>query len=558
MDQFAVNPTDPWREMPTLPGQGVIAEAFAAPGLGALFHRSATANAGRLALWTEAGSLTYAALLDQAARLAGPLIKAGLADGTQRCGILGDRGMVDFVGIVGALLARNTYVPMNLRHPAQRLARIVAEADIASLVVGHAGLQTARGLLESAPQALLVLLPECDNVPESLRELARHSYLCRGDLFPPGKLPQGAPDDGAYLLFTSGSTGEPKGVLVRHRNALPYLRQAAQRYGIGPDDRCTQLFDLTFDLSVHDMFLCWGAGAGLFRVPDKARFAPRSFVQRHALTTWFSVPSTAATMLGLRALRPGDFPSLRLSLFCGEALPKRVALAWADAAPNARIENIYGPTEATIAITGFPVPSDRAALNDLPEVLPVGTAFPGQHTAVVDARGQPAQEGELCLAGSQVTDGYWRRPDLTSQRFVRFPWDNDQRVWYRTGDRARIDPEFGLRFLGRLDRQAKIAGHRIELQEVEAVLHRAANANAAAIAWPLGADGLARGIVGFVGQTGRSGAAILDACRRTLPPYAVPSAIHRVEDWPLNSSGKTDHRRLRQILETSPCQTTTL
>ncbi|HET8997964.1 MAG TPA: peptide synthetase, partial [Acetobacteraceae bacterium] len=165
---------------------------------------------------------------------------------------------------------------------------------------------------------------------------------------------------------------------------------------------------------------------------------------------------------------------------------------------------------------------------------------------------------ELCLAGSQVTDGYWHRPDLTSQRFVRWPWDNAQRVWYRTGDRARIDPRLGLMFLGRLDRQVKIAGHRIELQEVEAVLHHAANANAAAIAWPLGPDGLARGIVGFVGQSELSVETIFDACREALPPYAVPSAIHRVADWPLNSSGKTDHRQLLHIVETIACQTTTL
>lgn len=558
MDQLSANPSNPWNKGSALPENSVIAGAFATSTLGDLFRSAAIQHAGRLALWTDAVSLTYADLLGQAMRVAHPLIAAGLADGTQRCGILGERGVMDFTGILGALLARNTYVPLNLRHPEQRLARIVADADIASLVVGNAGLQAARNLLQSAAHALLVLLPECDTVPEFLRTLPQHSFLCRDELSAPDTLPQGSPDDGAYLLFTSGSTGEPKGVLVRHRNALPYLRQAAQRYQIEPDDRCTQLFDLSFDLSVHDMFLCWGAGASLFRVPDKTRFAPRSFVQRHSLTTWFSVPSTAATMLGLRALRPGDFPSLRLSLFCGEALPKRVALAWSDAAPNSRIENIYGPTEATIAITGFALPRDRAALNDLPEVLPVGTAFAGQHTAVLDAAGQPAEEGELCLAGSQLTDGYWRRPDLTSQRFVRFPWDSEQRLWYRTGDRARTDPDFGLRFLGRLDRQTKIAGHRIELQEVEAVLHRAANANAAAIAWPFGPDGLARGIVGFVGQTARSTEEILGACRAVLPSYAVPSAIHRVEDWPLNSSGKTDHRRLQQIVETKACQTTTL
>jgi acyl-coenzyme A synthetase/AMP-(fatty) acid ligase len=190
-------------------------------------------------------------------------------------------------------------------------------------------------------------------------------------------------------------------------------------------------------------------------------------------------------------------------------------------------------------------------------VVPIGAPLPEQDALPINPSGQPAadgEEGELCLAGSQVTDGYWRRADLTDQRFVRFNWDD--RIWYRTGDRARHTREHGLVFLGRLDRQVKIAGHRVELQEVEAVLHQAADANAAAIAWPLGPDGLARGIVGFVGQTTRPIDDMLDACRRTLPPYAVPSAIHHVDDWPLNSSGKTDHARLRALMETPKCSKT--
>jgi acyl-coenzyme A synthetase/AMP-(fatty) acid ligase len=139
---------------------------------------------------------------------------------------------------------------------------------------------------------------------------------------------------------------------------------------------------------------------------------------------------------------------------------------------------------------------------------------------------------------------------------VRFAWDADNRVWYRTGDRARRSAEHGLLFLGRLDRQVKINGHRIELQEVEAVLHQAGAGNAAAIAWPIGAEGLARGIIGFIGRSQRSAAAVLEECRRRLPPYAVPSAVHLLDEWPTNISGKTDHGRLRQFMETIQCPRT--
>jgi D-alanine--poly(phosphoribitol) ligase subunit 1 len=534
------------------------ADAFCAPTLATLFRHSAATHAARTALQVDGESVSYRELLGLATQIAHGLITAGYSFGTARCAILGNRGLIDFAGIIGALLARCTYVPLNSRHPPQRLAQIVHEAHVPVIVTDRHSLDCARRVLEAVQHSLLVLLPDLVAVPDWATMMPRHRFLCRGDLSRTGTedLASGSGEDGAYLLFTSGSTGAPKGVLVRNRNVMPYLRSTAQRYAPNTDDRCTQLFDLTFDLSVHDMFVCWGAGATLFRVPDNARFSPRDFVRRNALTTWFSVPSTAAMMLGLRALRPGDFPSLRLSLFCGEALPKRLAVAWMAAAPNSVIENIYGPTEATIALTAFRLPRDPRALDELPEVVPVGAPFPGQDARPVDPSGKlvpDGEEGELCLAGNQVTEGYWRRPDLTSQRFVRFDWDVAGRTWYRTGDRARRSREHGLEFLGRLDRQVKIAGHRVELQEVEAVLHRAAAANAAAIAWPLGPDGLARGIVGFVAATARPSDFIIDACRQILPPYAMPSTIHRVEEWPLNSSGKTNHARLRDLMEISRC-----
>jgi amino acid adenylation domain-containing protein len=561
VDQLAIDNGKLWHAATLKDAVSPVADVFDAGTLADLVRRSAVRHADRPAVWIDGGTVLYRELLDLAAPIAHCLSAAGLAYGTARCAILGNRGLTDYAGIIGALLARCAYVPLNVRHPPGRLTQVMHDAAAAALVVGRDCLDCARLLLSAIPQPVLVLLPDSIVLPDWAAAMPRHRFIGRADLPRPhlGSLPQGDPNDGAYLLFTSGSTGAPKGVLVRNRNVMPYLRSVAARYALSPHDRCTQLFDLTFDLSVHDMFLSWGSGAALYRVPDKARFAPRHFVRRHELSTWFSVPSTAAMMLGMRALRPGDFPSLRLGLFCGEALPTRLARAFAEAAPNAVIENLYGPTEATIALTAFRLPHDPASFDALPAVVPIGKPLPDQHALAVNAAGQPTgegEEGELCLAGSQVTDGYWQRPDLTSQRFVRFDWDAGGHVWYRTGDRVRSSKEHGLTFLGRLDRQVKIAGHRVELQEIEAVLHRAADANAAAIAWPIGPDGLARDIVAFIGPTEHQIADILEACRRALPSYAVPSAVHLVNDWPVTPSGKTDHARLRASLETPTCSTT--
>jgi amino acid adenylation domain-containing protein len=516
--------------------------------LAELVLHSAARHGDRTALWVDGCSVSYRELAALASRIAHPLLEAGLVAGKSRCAILGNRSLTAFTAIVGALLAGCAYVPLNPAHPASRLAGLLESADIDVLIVDDSAVECAAHLLP-ASRRLLVLLPQAAFVPDWAKRAPQHRYLCRRDLEGHDFIARviGDPDDGAYLLYTSGSTGLPKGILVRHRNVMAYLRNVADRYAPTPDDRFSQLFDLTFDLSVHDMFLCWGAGAGLYCPPARARFAPRDFVRRHELTMWFSVPSTAAMMQGLHMLRPGDFPTLRLSLFCGEALPKQIARTWAAAAPNSLVENLYGPTEATIAITAFRLPVDPPALDRLPDVTPIGTALPEQHTVLIDASGLPADEGELCLAGSQVTSGYWRQGDLTAQRFVRFPWDN--RIWYKTGDRARSSSDYGLLFLGRLDRQVKIAGHRIELDEVEAVLQRIAGTNAAAVAWPVGADGLARGIVAFVQEVELSDQTILDECRRLLPSYAVPHAIRRITQWPVNSNGKTDRARLLATTE---------
>ncbi|MBW8268685.1 amino acid adenylation domain-containing protein [Caldovatus aquaticus] len=545
--------------MSPTPQVGTFADPRDAPEpagtLGAMLRESMARHASRVALWVDGRAVTYQELSARAAAIAGALAEAGLAGPGRRCAVLGARSLSAFAGVAGALLAGSAYVPLNPRHPAARLAQALAAAEADALVVDVRSAAAAREPLGLTRHPVLVLMPDAPAPPAWGATLPHHRFLCGRDLTGTGAgaLRPGSPQDGAYLLFTSGSTGAPKGVLVRQANVAAYLRSAAERYRPGPEDRFTQLFDLTFDLSVHDLFLCWGAGAALYCPPEGARMAPREFVRRNALTFWFSVPSTAAFMARLRLLRPGDFPTLRWSLFCGEALPRRIAESWAAAAPNSLIENLYGPTEATIAITAFRLPRDPAAIARLPDIVPIGTPLPGQQAVVLREDGSPAaagEDGELFLGGSQVADGYWRRPDLTAERFRPPAGSAPGTQWYRTGDRARLAPGHGLLFLGRMDRQVKIGGHRVELQEVEAALRHAAGCDsAAAMAWPADEDGFARGIVAFVTEEAPANETVLDACRRSLPPYMVPSRVHRVAEWPVNDNGKTDYARLRRMVE---------
>jgi len=410
-------------------------------------------------------------------------------------------------------------------------------------------------LLESLSRPLTVLLPDAAKPDWPLRA-TRHRYITRADIedvAPAAPSTDRAVEDGAYLLFTSGSSGKPKGVLISNGNALDYIRNTSRRYRPGPDDRFSQLFDFSFDLSVHDMFLAWSAGACLYCAPESV-IGLSDFIRRRRITFWFSVPSTAAFMRRLRMLKPGSFPSLRWSLFCGEALPMRLAADWQEAAPNSIVENLYGPTEATVAFTAYRLPKARRPELDALPTVPIGMPLSGQRVMIVDSSGEPLREGEageLCLGGSQVAAGYWQAPDQTAACFQPPKCAEAEGIrWYRTGDRAVVSSDHGLIFLGRIDRQAKIRGHRVDLLEVENAMRLAAwTDTVAAVPWPVGDDGLALGLVGFVAGSQKIPEKIIDACRDSLPYYMVPNQIRSVTDWPLNANGKTDYTSFTGLLQ---------
>lgn len=500
--------------------------------LGSLMLEAGQRYADRPALWVDGSEHSYSELLCCAQQVAAPLSEHRVA----RCAVFSTRSIWAYAGVLGALQAGSVYVPLNLHHPVERLVHVLEAADVGAIIIDQRSQDIGCQLLARHRRRLFVIWL-ADGAP---KPIAPHSYIT--------SLPQDVEivtqcQDGAYLLFTSGSTGTPKGVLVSHTNVLSYLSVAKDRYALTADDRCTQLFDLTFDLSVHDMFVTWQAGACLYVPPASVCMAPGNFLKRHNLTCWFSVPSVAASMAQVHMLRPDAFPSLRLSLFCGESLPRSLAQAWIEAAPNSLVENLYGPTEATIAITAYRL---FGQINDLPDIVPIGEVFPGHQVVIVDETGRVADDGELFVAGPQISLGYWRQPELTSERFAPPPDDLGGERWFRTGDRVRRS-DHGLLFLGRLDRQVKIAGYRVELQEVETVLRRAAgNVNVAAMAWPF--HGMARGIVAFVADHGEDNHHILLVCQRELPTYMIPRQIHRVTDWPLSLNGKTDYAQLRAVV----------
>lgn len=513
------------------------------------FLRSAARSPDSLAL--SIGKRTWAyAELERTARIwAHALLHA--CDGRPRqVGVLGYRSEVSFVGVTASLLAGATFVPLNPNFPPGRTRMMIELADLDAIIVQERYLPHLLQALPGEGIRPVILVPDAQ---DSLPKLGRP--VCSGqaldELEPLVELPPVLESEIVYVLFTSGSTGVPKGVAVMHGNVLHFIDVMMDRYGLGPHDRLSQTYDQSFDPSIFDIFMAFEAGASL-HVPSAIELvAPGAFINRQELTVWSSVPSIPSLMRKKNLLRPGTLPTLRWSLFCGEPLPRETAELWQAAAPSSVLENLYGPTELTITCLAYrwdPVVSPAECVN---EIVPIGRPNPGVGVLIVDENGSPVPDGEpgeLLVCGPQTVPGYWRAPDKTAERFVRVAAEigtiDREATFYRTGDRVVRDRNGNYAHLGRNDQQIKLGGHRIELGEVEAVLRAIAGVlDAVAMAWPI-RDGAPQGIVAFLTGTELSVAAVVSSAREVLPNYMVPEQVILVDRMPLNSNGKIDRRAL--------------
>ncbi|MFJ6749543.1 AMP-binding protein [Streptomyces sp. NPDC091266] len=501
------------------------------------FAASAAAHADRTALETGDTELTYAELARLADALAAHLLR--LLGGTPpgRVGLLAGRTAVAYAGYLAVQRLGAAVVPLGPGFPAARNASTVRAAQLDAVVADgsadHSGWPDVPTLALTDPDLLRLTAP----AP------------------PTGRTAR--PEDLAYILFTSGSTGVPKGVPIQHRNVCAYLAHVVPRCAAGPGDRFSQTFDLTFDPSVHDMFTAWGSGATLVAATRDELLAPVRFVNRRALTHWNSVPSVISLAQRFRALRPDSMPTLRSSMFCGEPLTLQQAEAWHRAAPHSTVDNAYGPTELTVTCTTYRLPAGHA---DRPApangTVPIGTLHPGLQRRL--------EQGELCVRGAQRFPGYLD-PAHNAGRFLApdgTPYDpatalNDAH-WYRTGDRVTTLPgapedEPGaardtppLVHLGRDDQQVQVHGYRVEIGEVEAALRALPGVLDAAVV-PLTHPGGVELGAAYTGEEG-DGDQIRAALRARLPVYMVPATLTALDALPLNHNGKVDRTALGALL----------
>lgn len=508
--------------------------------------------ADRPAVEVEGVRYTYDLLRRKATAIAATLRREDKKDGPSLTALFASRSITAFSGVLGILKRGHGYVPLNPSFPSERNRVILTTANCNALVVGSECVFKLEELLTGLQRSLTLVLPESDNVQMMAERWPQHRFIGKRELAAAmdWSPPTSSADDIAYLLFTSGSTGKPKGVMVAHRNVRHFIKTVVERYQIDERDRFSQNFDLTFDLSAFDMFVAWERGACVCCPPQKALMKPDRFVQDSKLTVWFSVPSTAIFMKKLGALKPNRYPTLRWSLFCGEPLPAKIAESWAAAAPNSILENLYGPTEVTIACTAYRWNRETSPQESKYGWVPIGSPLPGLRSLVVDEELQevpPGNEGELLMSGPQVTLGYWQDEERTNEAFIRIA---DGSIYYKTGDRV-LTPMNGepLRYLGRSDQQVKVQGHRVELGEIEAAVRDICGENlVAALGWPVTSVGV-RGIIVFIGNESVDVTSLKRELDGRLPSYMVPQEILLLDRFPLNPNGKVDRKALQRRLE---------
>lgn len=489
----------------------------------------------------DGSSLSYEALNDRASRMAGFLRRRGVASG-DRVAIVLPKGLEAVAAIFAVLKLRAAYVPVDWTGPVERTLSILSDCQVSAAIVAGACPDLVVTAVTEAVRTV-VIAARADQVVMS--EQATTWDVAIADE-PLDESPSDRHhEDLAYILYTSGSTGVPKGVMLSHLNAVSFVDWCSSVFVPSEQDRFSSHAPFHFDLSVLDLYVAVKHGATVFLIGEALGKNPRElarFIADRQLTIWYSTPSILGLLAEFGHLEHHTFDALRIVLFAGEVFPvkhlRRLRGLW----PHPLYFNLYGPTETnvcTFASIPASVPDTRT------DPYPIG--WPCGHCAalVLDERGDDVAEGEeglLFISGAAVFRGYWGRTAESEARFIE---RNDAR-WYNTGDVVRATPDDGYLYVGRRDRMVKRRGYRIELGEIETALYQHPQVREAAVAASSDQDAGVRIAAYLVARTGAR-PSIIDLkvfCGAHLPAYMSPDLFVFLDSLPRTSTDKIDYQRL--------------
>jgi non-ribosomal peptide synthetase-like protein len=492
-----------------------VSQSLAYPCLHELFEVQASLRGDAAALVCGNMRLSYSELDIAANQLAHYLRAHGACKG-RLIGIFLERSHLPVVAILACLKAGAAYVPLDPSFPDERLAYIAGEAEIALLLTQDVLKDRASQFFGGVTLSLDSSKTVIENQPQKRLSRDETGVSC---------------DDICYVLYTSGTTGRPKGVVTLHRNVAHFVQAFNSVCITTPQDRIYQGFALTFDGSVEEIWMAFSNGAALVvGTKSTPRFGNdlACFLTAQGVTYFSTVPTMLSTITE-------PVPCLRQLVVSGEACPQELVTRWAG--NGLRMLNVYGPTECTVNTT--------AAICEPGKPVTIGQPLDGYSITILDPEGQPVKDGEtgeLYIGGVTLASGYLKQPELTKRAFVQ---NGDERL-YRTGDLVRLNVDGEIEFFGRIDSQVKIRGFRVELSEIESVLLEQEEVSNAVVTLyeREGVPSLAAYVTLSVPTASFDRAKILQILRARLPSYMVPAFLDVLDSFPLLTSGKADKRNL--------------
>lgn len=514
-----------------------------------LLPESASRFPDRTAVRFGEERLTYAELEDQAGRLAAALLDAGVRKG-DRVGIHFHKSARSIAAVFAVLKSGGIYVPLDPNSPRARISHIIRDCGIRHLIASREKLDTLMAGTADAPAPVLDAAVLVDGAAAQIERASRvigwEDAMRAPPLSPPA---DGVDSDLSYILYTSGSTGIPKGVMISHRAAFTFVNWCHDTFGMNERDVVSNHAPLHFDLSIFDIFTTVKAGGAIVPVPERLSTFPvrlAEFIRDQRITCWYSVPSALTMMLLRGGLAKLDYPDLRLVLFAGEVFPVKY-LREVMACFRARFWNLYGPTETNVC-TAYEVTQLAA---DRTEPVSIGTAIANYDVFALNQKGEIAavgEEGELFGRGPGIMSGYWGDTEKTGRVLVPNPLPArfEERV-VRTGDIVVLEADGTYTYRGRRDNMVKSRGYRIEIGEIETALYGHPKITEAAVV-AIPDDEVTNRLKAYVVTEPAGALSVQEVqhhCRSRVPKYMIPEMVEFRDVLPKTSTGKVDKQSLR-------------